>query len=234
MSPPRSSMVASGSTRSKCWHTRCLIPSVRRIPSERSKFDLGANRLEFRGKQSWQQRNQTSGPTIRFILLGMALILGLSYFAFQTSDPIMLRKPARSMRLQPARTPVQQTIAAPPPITQPMLSATLNTNLEFAPAKPDVCEVISNPAPLPTMEYDYSSPPDGRLFVRYLERRTDMRGRLPLLGGLSRGNGGLLAFGNLRAGYGRIFSDNSGLARGRNGTAWEEGSHFYLKTSFKF
>ena len=43
-----------------------------------------------------------------------------------------------------------------------------------------------------------------------------------------------LTWGNLQAGYGRIFADDSVITRGNNGTAWEEPGCLYLKTRFRF
>ena len=43
-----------------------------------------------------------------------------------------------------------------------------------------------------------------------------------------------LTWGNLQAGYGRIFTDDSVVTRGNNGTAWEEPGCLYLKTRFRF
>jgi hypothetical protein len=43
-----------------------------------------------------------------------------------------------------------------------------------------------------------------------------------------------LGWGILQAGYGRIFEDDSVIARGNNGTAWEEPGCLYLRTSFRF
>ena len=43
-----------------------------------------------------------------------------------------------------------------------------------------------------------------------------------------------LTWGNLQAGYGRIFTDDSVITRGNNGTAWEEPGCLYLKTRFRF
>jgi hypothetical protein len=75
---------------------------------------------------------------------------------------------------------------------------------------------------------------DGSIFVRYLNRMTGTSRNLPFLREPSAGSSGGLGFGKLQAGYGRIFTDDSVITRGRNGTAWEEGSCFYLKTSFRF
>jgi len=45
---------------------------------------------------------------------------------------------------------------------------------------------------------------------------------------------GSLTWGNLQAGYGRVFYDESVISRGSNGTAWEEPGCLYLKTRFRF
>lgn len=73
---------------------------------------------------------------------------------------------------------------------------------------------------------------DGVL-VRYLECRA-AAGRVLLLPEGLVGKGGTLTFRKLQAGYGRIFTDDSVITRGRHGAAWEEKSYFYLKTCFRF
>jgi len=160
--------------------------------------------------------------------------LSLATIVLQPKDRTVLKNPTRPVRLQPARQPVKQAISHPEPNTRAPLSATLDTTLEFAPAKPVAREEPLFPDELPTTARDDLPPLEGGSLVHYLECPTDARGGFAFLDALPVGKGGVLAFGKLRAGYGRIFPDNSILSRGQNGTAWEEQSFFYLKASFRF
>jgi hypothetical protein len=45
---------------------------------------------------------------------------------------------------------------------------------------------------------------------------------------------GAVALGKLQAGYGRIFTPDSVITRGRNGTVWEDHSYIFLQARFRF
>jgi hypothetical protein len=136
--------------------------------------------------------------------------------------------------MRPAAPPAQQTILPPEPVAQAPVSETLDTSVTPAQEEPAVLEDDSNPELPLTSVRDDSSPGDGSVFVRYLSRLTDAGRSIPFLREPSAGNGSVLAFGKLQAGYGRIFTHDSVITSGRNWTPREERSCFYLQTSFSF
>jgi hypothetical protein len=209
------------------------------------RIDISARRLDAIEKRRVQRSTHRSVPRTRVCGYGVILILILSGYFFQTSDEPMVtfsRRPASvrplSMRptsMPPAAPPVQQAVSTPEPVPQAPETATLDTSMTLAPEKPVIREEIAHPK-LPLLSVrDKSVLEDGGFLVRHLDRRTNSERNFSLLGVcLAAENTGALALGRLQAGYGRIFADNSVIACGRNGTAWEEKSCFYLKTCFRF
>jgi len=110
----------------------------------------------------------------------------------------------------------------------------LHASVTLPPENPAVREDTPWPE-LPILRVpENSASEDAGFLARHLNRNDDAERTYPFLGELSEEHTRPLALGRLRAGYGRVFRDNSVLFCGRNGTAWEEPSCFYVKASFRF
>ena len=70
--------------------------------------------------------------------------------------------------------------------------------------------------------------------IRYLADPEEMNNKFVLFRRQVQPGLASLTWGNLQAGYGRIFPDESVISRGSNGTTWEEPGCLYLKTRFRF
>jgi hypothetical protein len=162
------------------------------------------------------------------------LILILACFVFQTSEPPAVITLPRTALMRSAAPPAQQTISLPGPAAQALLRETMDTPMTPDQEAPAILDDTSNPELPFTSVPDDSSLGDDSILVRYLDRLTGEGCNFPFLREPSPGSGGVFAFGRLQAGYGRIFTDDSVITRRRNGTAREDQSWFYLKTSFRF
>lgn len=205
---------------------------MRNVPSKKLRLGVTARQLDAIGKQGRRQSNHTSWPGIRLIFLGVSLMLVLAWLVFGTGDP-----PAAAPARKHVRRPIQPAAKAPAipePVGQPALSVKLDTRMRLISPKPEAeAATLPEEGKITKTPNDSAFDEDG-FYVRYLERQSDADKALRLLPERLVGKGGTLAFGQLQAGYGRIFTDDSVITRGRNGTTWEEASCLYVKASFRF
>lgn len=71
-------------------------------------------------------------------------------------------------------------------------------------------------------------------YARFLERPLNPSFRIPFFHRRGQTSSGALMLGKLGAGYGQVFTEDSVLARNRNGTLLEEPSFLFLKATFRF
>jgi len=191
-------------------------------------------------RERWkQQSNHESSPRTRFCCLGAILVLILTYFIFRTGD-----RPAITPAIQPAVAPVQPPISTPPPIWAPEavipapVTAMLDTRTAFAPiepaSEPVAPEANFNQETALTNAPDNSALEDDNFLARYLDRPTGGGRNSASIREHPAANGSLVAFGKFQAGYGKIFTDDSLIACGRNWAAREEAGCLFLKVSFRF
>lgn len=77
-------------------------------------------------------------------------------------------------------------------------------------------------------------PGDDPRTSRYLDVSAVKSEDFKLPGDRTASGEGAVGLGKLQAGYGRIFTPDSVITRGRNGTVWEDHSYIFLQARFSF
>jgi len=204
---------------------------VRKSPLD--QFD--AKEVEAASKQPMPESNRKS----LFILLLCvpALLFAWAWLRspVATGERVVIRPSPLPLAVQ--KTPTAETpkpAPLPAPAAEPTLNLTAEMSLSGRATRPANQETpVTQDETLPLLPSD-AALEDASHFVRYLDRRAAPETKSWFRWGHHPGDDNTLALGKLRAGYGRIYRDDSLTVRGRNGTAWEEPTTLFMKVSFRF